>query len=76
MLKAIIFLIVVWHGLMLGCVLQFTKDSVSLGAVTKAVMLHDKKFLAVNCDYKKAKFMCVMLFLLINIIGNISTYIL
>ncbi len=26
MLKAIVFLIVVWHGLMLGCVLQFTKD--------------------------------------------------
>jgi hypothetical protein len=76
MLKAIVFLIVVWHGLMLGCVLQFTKDDVSLGAVARAVVLHDGKFLNLNCDYKKARIMCLTLFLLMNLIGYISSNIL
>lgn len=73
MLKAVIFLIIIWHGLMLGCVLQFTKDNVSFGAVAKAVILHDSNFLNENCDYKKARIMCITLFLLMILIGKILT---
>lgn len=77
MLKAIIFLIIVWHGLMLGCVLiHSTTDSADFGTVVKAVVLHDRKFLAMNCEYKKARILCVTLFLLINLLGSISTHIL
>ena len=76
MVKAVLMMLVVWHGLMLGCVLQFTKDSVSLGASAKAVILHDNKFLAENCEYKKAKILCLTLFLLMNLIGYISSNIL
>ncbi len=73
MLEALFMIIFLWHGLMLGCVLQFTNDSVGIGAVAKAVVLHDVKFLNQNCDYKKARRMCLILFVLVVLIGNISS---
>ncbi|MCM1327973.1 MAG: hypothetical protein NC253_00895 [Ruminococcus sp.] len=74
MIIAIFTLLVVWHGLMLGCVLQFiTNDGVGIGEFAKAVVLHNVKFLNQNCDYKKARIMCFALFLLINLIGSISS---
>ncbi len=76
MIKTFLVLIICWYGLMLGCVLQFTNDSVSVRDITKAVILHDIKFLNKNCDYKKARIMCVVLFLLMNLIGNILSAIL
>jgi len=76
MIKTILVLIICWYGLMLGCVLQFTNDSVNVRDITKAVILHDVKFLNKNCDYKKARIMCVVLFLLMHLIGSISSEIL
>lgn len=76
MIKAVLMLLVILHGLMLGCVLLFTNDNISFVDVVKAVMLHDVKFLTANCNYKKAKILCVTLFLLMNIVGIISTNIL
>lgn len=72
MLVALFMIIFIYHGLMLGCVLQFTNDGVGIGEVAKAVMFHDIEFLEKNCDYPKARRMCLILFVLVALIGNIS----
>lgn len=72
MMIAILMLLVVWHGLMLGCCIVMCKnDFVSLRTLAKAVMLHDVKFLTANCNYPKAKIICTILFVGTALIGNI-----
>lgn len=72
MIKVILMLLVVWHGLMLGCCLITCKnDFVSLRAVARAVLLHDINFLKTNCNYTKAKIICTILFVSTAVIGNI-----
>lgn len=71
MVKAVLLLLVVWHGLMLGCCIEMCKnDFVTIRAITKAVMLHDVKFLTANCNYPKAKVICTILFIGTALIGN------
>ncbi len=71
-IKIILIMLVVWYGLMLGCCLVMCKnDFVTIRAVTKAVMLHDVKFLTANCNYKKARILCTILFVGTVLIGNI-----
>lgn len=72
MIKAILMLLVVWHGLMLGsCLVMCKNDSISIGSIAKAVMLHDVRFLKANCKYIKARVLCTILFVGTALIGNI-----
>lgn len=72
MVKTVLMLLVVWHGLMLGCCIVMCKnDFVTIRAITKAVMLHGVKFLTANCNYPKAKIVCTILFVGTALVGNI-----
>lgn len=71
-IKIILVMCICWHVLMLGCCIVMCKnDFVTLRAITKAVILHDVKFLAANCNYLKARIFCTILFVGTALVGNI-----
>lgn len=73
---AVLTMIIVWHGLMLGSVFIYSKDNANLFRLIQAVMSHDIDFLKGNCDYYKARKLSTYCFFLATLGGIIVIYVL